>query len=132
MVQTPLTTRPELVKQPCNEAPGDFRLEIVENAAINIGLVGYPSRTAQSWPWDSQIADKKIKVTHSTDKVRFKIFTYFGGVLKPDIFYNNISSYKIAFIKNLTLHQLILCHNQSLRIFALCKRYIYLTDFTWI
>ena len=103
MVQTPLTTRPELVKQPCNEAPGDFRLEIVENAAINIGLVGYPSRTAQSWPWDSQIADKKIKVTHSTDKVRFKIFTYFGGVLKPDIFYNNISSYKIAFIPKLDI-----------------------------
>ena len=39
MVQTPLGARPGLETQPLYEAPGDLRVDLVENAVINIELV---------------------------------------------------------------------------------------------
>ena len=46
-VQTPLGARPGLGTQPRYEAPGDPRVELVENAVINIELVRLSSR---EWP----------------------------------------------------------------------------------
>ena len=43
-VQTPLGARPGLGTQPHYEAPGDLRIELVENTVINIGLVRLPPR----------------------------------------------------------------------------------------
>ena len=43
-VQTPLGTRLGLGTQPRYETPGDPRVEIVEDAVINIGLVRLSSR----------------------------------------------------------------------------------------
>ena len=39
MVQTPLGAMPGLETQPLYEAPGDLRVDLVENAVINIELV---------------------------------------------------------------------------------------------
>ena len=46
-VQTPLGARPGFETQPRYEAPGNFRVEIEEHTAINIGLV---TMFPREWP----------------------------------------------------------------------------------
>ena len=43
----PLGARPSLGTQPRYEAPGDFRVKLLENAVISIGLVRLSPR---EWP----------------------------------------------------------------------------------
>ena len=64
-----------LATQPRYEAPGDLRVEYVQNAVINIRLVRLsPSRMAQSWPRDRQIASKKKKKNVSHILTNFYIY----------------------------------------------------------
>ena len=72
-----------LATQPCYEATGDLRVEYVQNAMINIRLVRLsPSRMAQSWPWDRQIASKKKKnVSH----ILTNFYIYFAYRIKRNM-----------------------------------------------
>ena len=63
-VQTPLSARPGLGTQPRYEVPGDLRVELVENAVIKHRVSEAAlSRMVQSFPRDSQIAVKKMKIS---------------------------------------------------------------------
>ena len=58
--QTSLGAQLGFGTQPHYEAPSDLRVEVNQNAVINIRLVKAASATvAQSWLWGSQIAVKK-------------------------------------------------------------------------
>ena len=61
MVQIPQGARLGFRIQPRYEALGDFRVEISSHSDQNRVSETSPLTVAQSWPWASQIADKRKK-----------------------------------------------------------------------
>ena len=59
LVQTRLSTRQGFGTHPNYEPPGDLRVKISKTQLLTSVSEAAPSTIAQSWPWGSQIADKK-------------------------------------------------------------------------
>ena len=59
LVQTRLSTRQGFGTHPHYEAPGDLPIKASKTQLLTSVSEAAPSTIAQSWPWGSQIADRK-------------------------------------------------------------------------